>query len=238
MPRRYYKHACSGGDVKMASWSPCEQCGAAGTYTGWGFSVIELWGHFKRLYDLPPYGPHAPFVNGLGITEWCPVCSGAGVFDIDNGRDYEICPACDGVRRLRSCSPENLAAVQQIARLIIDLNKQKPRQAGDTREPVDRVLDLIADEPLRVSARRLLEERRFTDVTRILAWQGILDPITPPGVTCDLEDEDEDEVEDEEQPTRWMWECGDTQHRRPDPPSIEEISRELHRLRDLGFLGD
>ncbi len=214
-------------------------------YIGWDYSGIERWGHFKRLYDLPPMGPHCGFVRDLRLVEHCRACGGKGLFDIENGKNYESCGVCDGIGQRLTCTPEELHAVQQIARRIIELHKQKPWLAMDGREPVDRVLGQIADEPIRVAARKLLEERRFTDVVRILTWQAILDPGSAPAPECRVEDEEEPEEEIESsgvegQDTGWRgWHPdADDPDRRADPPSIEEISRELHRLRELGLLGD
>ena len=135
--------------------------------------------------------------------------------------------------------------MQQIALLIIDQHKQKPWLAGDSREPVDSVLGLIADESVRVAARRLLDQRRFSEVVRAFAWQGILAPNNAPNVECDLDDEDEDkeeipfddEMDDPDTGSAWD-NAADRDHGRPGPPSVEDISRILERLGQLNLLNN
>ena len=243
MPRRFYQHICKDHDLRMINWSPCNVCGAPGVYSGWGYSGIEHMGHYKRLYGLQPIGPHRPFVDGLMLTECCAACDGKGLFDINNGRDYASCSVCDGIGRRLVCTPEDLNTVQQIARLIIDQHKQKPSLVADVRQPVDHVLGLIADESVRIAARRLLDERRFSEVVRILAWQGILTPNNLPSVGRDLDGKDQDaeeipfddETDDADTGSAWN-DAADGDYGRPDPPSVGDISGLLERLGQLNLL--
>ena len=232
MPRRFFQHRCHDRKLYTINWTPCNACGAQGVYVGWGWSGIEQWGHFNRLYGLPPYGPHRPWVEGLGLAERCPGCGGKGLFDVDHGRAYQICGLCDGVGRVLTCTCEDLQAVQQIAKLIRQhIHDSEP--AGDQHSLTERVLDRISDEPLRTAARSLLEARRFIEVVRVLSWQGVLAGVTPPGLRSLADDE-------EEPPPHWTWEFADLESldRIPDAPTRELIIRELDRLERLGLLGD
>ena len=107
------------------------------------------------------------------------------------------------------------------------------------------MLGLIADESVRVAARRLLDQRRFSEVVRILAWQGILAPNNAPSVERELDGEDEDEEEipfDDEiddPDTGSAWDnAADGNHGRPGAPSVEDISRILERLGQLNLLNN
>lgn len=243
MPRRFYQHICRDYDLRTINWSPCNVCGAPGVYVGWGYSSIEHMGHNQRLYGLPPIGPHRPLVDGLRLAERCEACIGKGLFDIENGRDYASCAVCDGIGQRLVCTPEDLNAVQQIAWLIIDQHKQKPPFVTDGREPIDGVLGLIADESIRTAARRLLDERRFTDLLRILAWEGVLNPQNAHSVACDPDGKDkgeegmlfENEIDDPDPGTVWD-DAADGNSRWPGPPTVEDISRLLERLGQLNLL--
>ena len=245
MPRRFYQHICKDHDLRMINWTPCNVCGAPGVYAGWEYSGIESMGHYKRLYGLPPMGPHRPFVDWLRLAECCIACDGKGLLDIDNGRDYVSCAVCDGIGRRLVCPPQDLNAVQQIAWLVIDQHKQKPWLAGDGRQPVDRVLGLIADESARIAARRLLDQQRFPEVVHILAWQGVTAPNSLRSAERHLggKDQDEEEISFDDETDNagpgLAWDNGaDGDNRRPSPPSAEDISRLLEQLGQLNLLND
>ena len=204
----------------MGAQSPCSLCGDPGEYVALRSTAVERWSHFHSLYGLPPYGPHTPWVDSLQLTDTCPGCRGEAYFPMDFGTRYAVCPVCDGNGRRLACSREAIQAVQHIARLILQCYDQKPWYPGDTRVPIDQVFTLIADDLLRATAKHLLEQRRFTDVSRILAWQGFPDPEGAPRAECGPLGEPE------------------VITRRSGPFSDADIISEVDRLRTLGVLDE
>ena len=172
MPHRRFQHVCGADGVRDLTWTPCDICGAPGVFVEWGWSGIEHMGKFQRLYGLPPIGPHHGFVLELPIREPCQACGGRGLFDVEQGRSYERCGVCDGIGARLTCSPEELQAVQQIARAMIRHGNSSP--AVSAQAPVERFFARITDTPLQANARRFLEQGRLGDLHRVLVWQGIV----------------------------------------------------------------
>lgn len=230
MPRRHYQHICKDHKLRMINWSPCNLCGAPGKYVGWNYSGIERMGHFQRLYGLAPHGPHHRFLEELPLYEWCEACSGKGLFDVEDGEDYERCGVCDGIGRRLRCSPEELDAAQQIARAII--RHHRSFHAGDNQKPVDRLLALIPGEFLRNTGRRLLDEGRILEVRRLLTWHGL---VTAEDQHQGVPDDHEEDNEEEETLS------GDTEdikeHAGP-YNSLEDLIRLLDGLKERGLIND
>lgn len=200
MPHRHYQHVCGMQGVRDLSWTPCDTCGAPGVFVNWQWSGIEHMGKSRRLYGLPPIGPHRGLFVGLQIRESCQSCGGRGLFDVENGTNYRICGVCDGIGAHLTCVPEELEALQQICWSMIRHGKSSSGAGGST--PVERLFAMMADKPLRVAARRFLEQGRLRDLHRVLVWQGIVTGEDEEAQRAYNEPQEEEEIEpdDTEEP--------------------------------------
>ena len=99
MPHRTYRHICMEGNREMTSSSEvCERCGQRGDYIGWTYGRVETLVAYTRFTGLKPAGAHRPLADELigPLMETCEACRGRGIYDINNGEFYRICPLCDG----------------------------------------------------------------------------------------------------------------------------------------------
>jgi hypothetical protein len=187
-------------------------------------------GKFQRLYGLPPLGPQQRFVEGLQLRERCDACGGKGLFDVENGKSYERCGVCDGIGARLTCSPEELKAVQHIARAMIRHGKASSVLPGE--KPVERFLAMIEDPPLRVAARRFLEQGRIFDLHRVLVWQGIVteaDELAQRAYEEREDEEDEEEIEPDET---------EEAEGRPAPRSLAHLIALLDDLKERGMINN
>jgi hypothetical protein len=199
-------------------------------FVKWQWSGIEHMGKFQRLYGLPPIGPHHGFISGLPIWEFCQTCGGRGLFDVENGKSYECCGVCDGIRAHLTCSLEELKAVQHIARAMIRHGKASSVLPGEN--PVEQFFAMIADASLRAAARRFLEQGRIFDLHRVLVWQGIVteaDELAQRAYDEREDEEDEEEIEEEET------------HEAKGPPhsrSLADLTAPLDDWKERGMIND
>ena len=228
MPHRYYEHVCGAYGVRDLTWTPCHICGAPGVFVEWHWSGIEYMGKFRQLYGLPPIGPHHGFVSGLRIRECCAACAGRGLFDVEDGRKYQRCRACDGIGAHLTCSPEELQAVQQIAWALIRHFRSSPAVPGQA--PLERLFARIPDQHLQSAAQRLLEEGRISDLHRVLVWQGIVAEEDEQAQRAFVEDDDDDdEIDSDEE---------DTAEDSPAHRSLAELLDLLDDLKERDLISD
>lgn len=149
MPIKMWKHNCldSGSEHWTGSPKNCS-CGGTFEFDGWHHTSSEAKAWYQKKYGFKIMGPHRSYLHEVfsGTDRRCSDCGGTGYHDIENGKDYEVCAACEGSGWIWLISAER---IQELREMVL----QKYPDAGapyDIPNPSDSVVlhDLANDEML------------------------------------------------------------------------------------------